>query len=102
MNEALMLGVGIGVFAIGFGLKHYRNLRTKIAQAMEDGEISLEEALMIADKIKEAVEEIESLPSLSAMKRMRKDELIALCAKHEVDTEGTKAILIERLQGLME
>lgn len=98
MNEEIILGIGVGMFAIGFGIKHYRKLRTKIAKAMEDGDLNLSEALDIVEEMKESIEEIQSLPSLSALKRMRKDDLIALCAEHNVDTEGTKAVLIEKLK----
>jgi polyhydroxyalkanoate synthesis regulator phasin len=98
MNEQVMLGLALGVFIAGFALKHYRKLRTTIKAALEDGQLTLDEAFEIVEDIKETVKEVESLPSASALKRMRKDELVELCAKHDIDTEGTKALLIERLQ----
>lgn len=98
MNEQVMLGLALGVFIAGFALKQYRKLRTTIEAALEDGQLTLDEAFEIVEDIKETVKEVESLPSASALKRMRKDELVELCAKHDIDTEGTKALLIERLQ----
>ena len=98
MNEELMLGIGVVVFVVGFGLKHYRKLRTSIEEALEDGQLTLDEAFEIVEDIQESVKEMKSLPSSSALKRMRKDELAALCVEHEIDVEETKAILIEKLQ----
>jgi len=102
MNEELMLLAGLGIFAVGFGLKHYRKLRTKVEEALEDGELSLDEALDIVQSVEETIEEAKSLPSPSAMKRMRKDELKALCAKHEIDAKGTKDEIIARLREALE
>lgn len=97
MNEYVLAG-GIAVFAIGFGLKVYKRLHGQWKQAIADGEITLDEAIGLATSIEEVVEEVKTLPSVSAMKRMKKDELAALCVKHGVDAEGTKAILIEKLK----
>lgn len=97
MNEYVLAG-GIAVFAIGFGLKVYKKLNAQWKQAIADGEISLDEAIGLATSIQEVVEEVESLPSISAMKRMKKDELAKLCVEHGVDAEGTKAMLIEKLK----
>lgn len=98
MNEELMLGIGVAVFVVGFGLKHYRKLRTVVEDALEDGQLTLDEALEIVEDIQESVEEVKTLPSPSALKRMRKDDLAALCVEFGIDEEGTKALLIERLQ----
>jgi|TARA_R100000482_G_scaffold4279_1_gene1491 polyhydroxyalkanoate synthesis regulator phasin len=98
MNEELMLGIGVVVFVVGFGLKHYRKLRTAVEEALEDGQLTLDEAFEIVEDIQESVEEVKSLPSASALKRMKKDDLAAMCVEYGIDEEGTKALLIERLQ----
>ena len=98
MNEELMLGIGVVVFVVGFGLKHYRKLRTVVEEALEDGQLTLDEAFEIVEDIQESVEEVKSLPSASALKRMKKDDLAAMCVEYGIDEEGTKALLIERLQ----
>ena len=101
MNEYMVAG-GIAIFAIGFGLKHFKKLNAQWKEAIADGEISLDEAIGLATSVEEIVEEAKSLPSLSAMKRMKKDELAQLCVEHGVDAEGTKAILIEKLREAVE
>lgn len=67
-------------------------------KAIADGEISIDEAIGLATSVQQLVEEAESLPSISAMKRMKKADLAELCVKHNVDAEGTKALLIEKLR----
>ena len=101
MNEYVIAG-GIAVFAIGFGLKHFKKLNIQWKKAIADGEITLDEAIGLATSIEEVVEEAKSLPTISAMKRMKKDELAELCVEHGVDAEGTKAILIEKLREAVE
>tara|TARA_B110000858_G_scaffold198533_1_gene266399 strand:- start:21107 stop:21409 length:303 start_codon:yes stop_codon:yes gene_type:complete len=99
MNE-YMLATGIAVFAIGFGLRIYQKMNKQWKEAMADGEISLEEALALVSSAQQIIEEIETLPSLSKMKSMKKAELVSLCEKHGVDSEGTKAVLLEKLKGM--
>jgi hypothetical protein len=101
MNEYALAG-GIALFAIGFGLTKGKQIHAQWKQALVDGEISLDEAIGLATSIDQLVEEAESLPSLSAMKRMKKNDLAELCVKHGVDAEGTKAILIDNLKGALE
>lgn len=101
MNEYALAG-GIALFAIGFGLTKGKQIHAQWKQAILDGEISIDEAIGLATSIEQLVEEAESLPTLSAMKRMKKDELAELCVKHGVDAEGTKAILIEKLKEAVE
>jgi len=62
---------------------------------MADGEITLDEVLELAEDIKDIVED---LPSLSAIKKMKKAELIALANDNGLDVDGTKADLISRLE----
>ena len=51
----------------------------------------------VVDEVQDIVEEVRSLPSLSALKKMKKDELVALAEEHGVSVEGTKADLISAL-----
>lgn len=98
MNEILIASLMIGLFCAGFALKHYKKLRSAYDSAMEDGTLSLDEALSLVDDVKESIEEAKSLPSLSKLKRMRKSEVLNLCAEHGIDAKGTKNELIEKLK----
>jgi len=62
---------------------------------MADGKITLDEVIDLADDLKEIVDK---LPSPSAMKKMKKDELIALANENGLAVDGTKADLISRLE----
>ena len=75
-------GLGLGAY------KYYKKL-------MADGKITLDEVLDLVDNVKDAVED---LPSLSKIKKMKKDELIGLCKDNGLEVSGTKAELIIRLE----
>lgn len=75
-------GLGLGAY------KYYKKL-------MADGKITLDEVLDLVDDVKDAVED---LPSLSQIKKMKKDELIGLCKDNGLEVSGTKADLISRLE----
>lgn len=75
-------GLGLGAY------KYYKKL-------MADGKITLDEVLDLVDDVKDAVED---LPSLSKIKKMKKDELIGLCKDNGLEVSGTKAELISRLE----
>ena len=62
---------------------------------MADGKITLDEVIDLAGDLKELVDK---LPSPSAMKKMKKDELIALANDNGLAVDGTKADLISRLE----
>ena len=96
IEELGIAAVGVAL-AYGIGMKIYRRLKPLVDEAMEDGELSLSEALEIVEEAKDIAEELQELPSPSALRNMRKAELIALGEKHGVDVEGTKAEIIERL-----
>ena len=98
MNEIIVASLAVGLFGVGFALKHYKKLRNAYDSAMADGSISLDEALDLVDDVKESIEEAKSLPSLSKLKRMRKSELLNLCAEHGIDAKGTKDELIAKLK----
>jgi len=77
--------------AVGLGLAGYKAYK----KLMADGKITLDEVIELADDLKEIVDK---LPSPSAMKKMKKDELIALANDNGLAVDGTKADLISRLE----
>jgi len=81
----------LAAIAVGLGLAGYKTYK----KLMADGKITLDEVLDLVDDIKEVVDD---LPSLSSMKKMKKDELISLANDKGLDVDGTKADLISRLK----
>lgn len=81
----------IAAIAVGLGLAGYKTYK----KLMADGEITLDEVLELAGDIKDIVED---LPSLSAIKKMKKAELIELANQNGLAVDGTKADLISRLK----
>lgn len=96
--ETLGIISAISLFGAGLALKYWKKLKPKLDLALEDGQLTLEEAMNLVDDAKEIVEEVKSLPSLSKMRKMRKSEIMNLCAEYDIDTEGTKDQLIEKLK----
>jgi len=89
---------GIALFGAGLALKYYKKLKPALDEALEDGQLTLDEVMGLVDDAKEIVDEIKTIPSFSKMKRMRKSEVLNLCAEHGIDTEGTKDELIAKLK----
>jgi len=81
----------LAAIAVGLGLGGYKAYK----KLMADGKITLDEVIDLAKDIKEITDD---LPSLSALKKMKKDELIALANNKGLDVDGTKADLISRLK----
>lgn len=81
----------LAAIAVGLGLVGYKAYK----KLMADGEITLDEVLELVDDIKDIVED---LPSLSAIKKMKKAELIELANQNGLAVDGTKADLISRLK----
>jgi cell division septal protein FtsQ len=81
----------IAAIAVGLGLAGYKTYK----KLMADGKITLDEVLELAEDIKDIVED---LPSLSAIKKMKKAELIELANQNGLAVDGTKADLISRLE----
>jgi len=81
----------LAAIAVGLGLAGYKTYK----KLMADGKITLDEVIDLAKDIKEITDD---LPSLSALKKMKKDELIALANEKGLDVDGTKADLISRLK----
>lgn len=81
----------LAAIAVGLGLAGYKAYK----KLMADGEITLDEVLELVDDIKDIVED---LPSLSAIKKMKKAELIELANQNGLAVDGTKADLISRLK----
>jgi polyhydroxyalkanoate synthesis regulator phasin len=95
--ETLGIIGAIGLFGAGLAYKYWKKMKPLVEDALADGQLTLDEAIELANEAKEIVDEIKSLPSYSAMRRMRKSEIKNLCAKYDVDAEGTKEKLIEAL-----
>lgn len=81
----------LAAIAVGLGLAGYKAYK----KLMADGEITLDEIIDLTEDIKEIVKD---LPSMSAMKKMKKAELIELANENGLDVDGTKADLISRLK----
>tara|TARA_Y100000004_G_C8588415_1_gene275409 strand:+ start:48 stop:359 length:312 start_codon:yes stop_codon:yes gene_type:complete len=96
--ETLGIIGAIGLFGAGLAFKYWKKLKPKLDLALADGQLTLEEAMDLVDDAKEIVEEVKSLPSLTKMRKMRKSEIMNLCAEYDIDTKGTKDELIEKLR----
>jgi hypothetical protein len=81
----------LAAIAVGLGLAGYKAYK----KLMADGKITLDEVIDLAGDLKELVDK---LPSPSVMKKMKKDELIALANENGLAVDGTKADLISRLE----
>tara|TARA_R110000824_G_scaffold101190_1_gene240294 strand:+ start:316 stop:621 length:306 start_codon:yes stop_codon:yes gene_type:complete len=81
----------IAAIAVGLGLAGYRTYK----KLMADGKITLDEVMDLADDLKDIALK---LPSLSSLKKMKKDELIDLANENGLAVDGTKADLIARLK----
>ena len=88
----------LGLFGAGLAYKYWKKMKPLVEEALEDGQLTIEEAMEIVEEATEIVEEVKSLPSYSAMKRMRKSEIMNLCAEYDIDAEGTKDQLIDKLR----
>lgn len=96
--ETLGIIGAIGLFGAGLAFKYWNKIKPKLDAALADGQLTLDEAMDLVEDAKEIVEEVKSLPSYSAMKKMRKSEIMNLCAEHGIDTKGTKDQLIDKLK----
>ena len=89
-TEMIILYVTI---AAGLGLGAYKAYK----KLMADGKITLDELIDLGEDIAGIVKE---LPSLSSLKKMKKDELISLCEENDLEVKGTKAELLGRLNDI--
>ena len=89
-TEMIILYVTI---AAGLGLGAYKANK----KLMADGKITLDELIDLGEDIAGIVKE---LPSLSSLKKMKKDELISLCEENDLEVKGTKAELLGRLNDI--
>ena len=96
--ETLGIIGAIGLFGAGLAFKYWNKIKPKLDAALADGQLTLDEAMDLVEDAKEIVEEVKSLPSYSAMKKMRKSEIMNLCAEHGIETKGTKDQLIDKLK----
>lgn len=98
MGIGMLLAAGvIELLVVVFIVKYFAQLRAKWTEVTADGKVTLDEVMDVVDEVQDIVEEVRSLPSLSALKKMKKDELVALAEEHGVSIEGTKADLISAL-----
>ena len=87
----LELGILYACIAAGIGLAGYKLYK----RLMADGKITLDELVDLAEDLQDVAK---SLPSLSELKKLKKDDLISLCKENGLEVKGTKAELISRLQ----
>ena len=85
----------LALMIAGIGLAALEGARRFLKKVMADGKITLDEVIEAVDLVKE-------LPSLSQIKKMKKADLVALCEEHGLNTDGIKADLISRLEGVIE
>ncbi|MAK37441.1 MAG: hypothetical protein CMC15_14895 [Flavobacteriaceae bacterium] len=84
-----------GCVAAGLGLGAYKVYK----KLMADGKITLDEVLDLAEDLADAAKK---LPSVSELKKLKKDDLISLCNENGLEVKGTKAELISRLKEIEE
>ena len=92
MEEYIYMGLLFGGVAYA-GYKLYTNY-------LADGQLTLDEVQGLIEDVEDIAEAIKELPSLSEMKKMKKDELKALCEERGLETDGLKADLLSRLKEL--
>lgn len=100
-STTIALYLGIAIAVIAFGYKQYLRLKPQIDEALEDGVLSLSEVKDLIEEAEEVIDEIEDFKeelNLNNLKKMKKAELVALCEKYDLDTKGTKAVLIDHLK----
>ena len=102
-TDTLLIAVGILGTVAALMYRAYLKHKVAIDEILEDG-IDLSDVADIVelakdakDDIAEIKEAIEEVPSWNELKRMKKAELQALAEKHDVSTEGTRAMLIDAL-----
>jgi polyhydroxyalkanoate synthesis regulator phasin len=80
-----------GCVAAGLGLGAYKAYK----KLMADGKITLDEVIDLAEDLASVAK---TLPSISELKKLKKNDLISLCEENGLEVKGTKAELISRLQ----
>lgn len=100
-STTIALYLGIAIAVIAFGYKQYLRLKPQIDEALEDGVLSLSEVKDLIEEAEEVIDEVKDFKeelNLNDLKKMKKAELVALCEKYDLDTKGTKAVLIDHLK----
>jgi len=100
-STTIALYLGIALAVIAFGYKQYLRLKPQIDEALEDGVLSLSEVKDLIEEAEEVIDEVKEFKeelNLNELKKMKKAELVALCEKYDLDTKGTKAVLIDHLK----
>ena len=100
-STTIALYLGIAIAVIAFGYKQYLRLKPQIDEALEDGVLSLSEVKDLIEEAEEVIDEVKDFKeelNLNDLKKMKKAELVALCEKYDLDTKGTKTVLIDHLK----
>lgn len=100
-TESILILVGASAAIVYAIYKRYLIIKPQIDEALEDGKLTMDEVMDLADDVVEFVEDakeiVESMPSKSALMKMTKPELIEFAQGHGVDVAGTKNAIVERL-----
>lgn len=100
-STTIALYLGIAIAVVAFGYKQYLRLKPQIDEALEDGVLSLGEVKDLIEEAEEVIDEVKDFKeelNLNNLKKMKKADLVALCEKYDLDTKGTKAVLIDHLK----
>ena len=106
-EEILAVLALLGIVA-AVAYRAYLKHKTAIDEILEDG-LSLDDLDDIKELAEDAKEDIEEIVNLvsslpktkTELKGLKKNELVALAEEHNLDIEGTKADLVERLLPLL-
>ena len=82
-----------GTIVAGVCLAAYKAYK----RIMADGKVSLDEVIDLVGDIGDIAK---TIPSRNQLNKMKKDDLIALCEKNNLDISGVRADLISRLDSL--
>jgi hypothetical protein len=89
-TEMIILYATIGAGVCLAAYKAYKRI-------MADGKVSLDEVIDLVGDIGDIAK---TIPSRNQLNKMKKDDLIALCEKNNLDISGVRADLISRLDSL--
>ena len=98
LEYILFLIIGL-ILEVIFVIFAWDKIKLIYKRIKADGKIELSEVIEAVDEITEIVEDaMDEFNEVKNIQKMKKDELMALCEKHGLDTNGTKAQLIENLK----
>jgi hypothetical protein len=91
-TEEIVIYATLVVIGANLLVRSYRKYKV----VMADGKITMEEAIDVAEELTEII------LSITQIKKMRKAELIAFCKENDLETDGTKPILLSRIEDFYE